>query len=274
MHAGIIGAVGRWIVAGGGLVAAGVLAWLLAHRDTATPPPRPHREPLDVEAFRAELSARLDHARHLVPPPKPPAPPTRRWPDQGRGAIPGMGTYDLAPCLLGPAEMCAALTPLVTGCDDGDASDCLAVGQFLVDTPPRPLIARTYFIQACRIGDPTGCERADELDPKSGLSCEQNAVACTLRGLVTHNPELLEDACTRGVADACSILSSFVEGDVDRARGLLARSCQLGFPLACLALGKRLSADCVTTESIPCFPPDPDQATAALAIARAAGWSP
>jgi hypothetical protein len=241
--------------------------------------------PLDVGRFHAQEAARLGRAGDLaarpasagggVPTGSGSGSAARRWLQQGLGALPHAGKDLIVPCTLGPADLCARLAPLVERCDAGDADDCLAVGQLLADTPPRPLIANVFFAQACRIGDAAGCERLDQIgsgaDP--GVPCEQDPFACGWRAYRTHDEALLDEACALGMADACAMNAFLAGDDRETERMYLASACQLGNPMACAELGYRVSPACVTTAEHVCFEPrDAAQAKAALDIACAAGW--
>ena len=228
------------------------------------------------------MAAKAQRARQLaadrqrsarVTPPVPSTQPSSKWPHQGRGAMRDAGKDLIDPsCVLGPAELCDALADLIIDCDAGDASDCLAVGQFLADTPPRPLIAITFFLQACRIGDPTGCERLDALKEPPSVPCAEDPFACGWWAYRSNDAALLDEACTQGVGDACAARSHQTHDDIGRARSYLESACQHGNPMTCMELAHRLSADCVPDELRSCYPPDAAQARAALEIACSAGW--
>jgi hypothetical protein len=192
----------------------------------------------------------------------------------GKGAMQRAGTDLIEPqCTIGPRELCRLLDGLVRSCDAGDARDCLAVGQYLADTPPRGIVAVTFFLQACRIGDPTGCERIDELRSPSKLDCERDPFACSYTALRTENHELHDQACLLGAADSCAMMSWFAKDDVDLSRAYLEQACQLGLPMACAELGHRLQKRCVESDVRTCYAPDASEARAALQIGCAAGWS-
>lgn len=255
------------------VLAVALIAWRLA-RSTKQPARPPRSIRLDVDAFRAEQAARLRRAKELAARPVAAvrsAAAAGTWPMQGSGPAPNMGKDLTTPCILGPGKLCATLADLIDGCDAGDASDCLAVGQFLADTPPRPLIASVFFTQACRIGDAAGCERLDELKPPSTVPCDQDPFACAWRGYRSHDPTLLDQACSLGAADACLSMELLTANDVARSRSYLERACQLGNPMSCEELGRRSSPGCTPSAESPCYPPDPAQAAAAFAIACSAG---
>jgi TPR repeat protein len=77
------------------------------------------------------------------------------------------------------------------------------------------------------------------------------------------------------VADACTffITKYETEGDPARARAYLETACQHGSPLACNELGRRLLPGCAPEPGAPCYPPDPDEAAAARAIACEVGFA-
>lgn len=187
--------------------------------------------------------------------------------------MPNLGKGLIEPqCTLGPRELCTTLIPVITGCDGGDASDCIAVGQFLADTPPRAGFAMSFFAQACRIGDAAGCERVDELKSDASVPCETDPLACSLRAVRLQDRELHDDACSLGAALSCAHMVEFTKDDPATSRAYLATGCQLGEPVMCMELGHRLQPDCEASEVQLCYEPDPQEARAALEIACAAGW--
>ncbi len=186
---------------------------------------------------------------------------------QGLGALPDAGAKLLAPCILGPPDLCATLAEHVAECDGGDALACMAVGELLADTPPRPLIAHTFFYQACRIGDPAGCARYADLKPPSNVACVDDPFACGWRAYRSRDAALHEEACSLGVADSCVELAEIAKADPERSRAYLETACQLGHPMACMELGRRLTPGCIASADRVCYPADAAQAKAALAIA-------
>ena len=176
-------------------------------------------------------------------------------------------------CMLGARELCAALADLAHGCDAGDADDCIAVGQFVEDTPPRPwIVAATFFMQACRIGDATGCERFEQINSIEPRPCKDDPLACGRRAMFTQDRQLNEEACSLGIADSCAHLAWIARNDVARARVYLERACQLGWAGACEGLARQLRPDCVPSETQQCWPPDPVAASAAREMTCAAGF--
>jgi hypothetical protein len=274
-------AVRRWSAIGVLAAALGALLWL-TRDDGASGRERSPRitwsARLDLETFRAHLARRLERAKSVVAQSRTDARPATRpagkWPMQGKGPLKGMVTEFMHPdCWLGPREVCDTLADLITGCDAGDASDCLAVGQFLADTPPRMLIASTFFIQACLIGDPVGCERVDDLRSTSNIPCERDPFACSHRGFRTNDAALHEEACSLGAAESCQWLSDADDDELSRA--YVETACQLGSPLSCWALAGSLSPNCREREGEGqrCYPADEDVAKIAREMACAAGWS-
>ena len=219
---------------------------------------------LDVAAFREDIARRKAKADAL------------RVRDAARPHAPyvpqagkGFGASMTSPsCILGPGELCTALADVIAACDGGDGASCLAVGQYLQDTPPRPLIANAFFITGCKFGDQLACARRDEIGNGPAKTCEEDLLACAWRANLAGDEVVLDQACVAGVADACAVLVAKVDEPALK-RQYLEESCQLGNPMACTALGAKLRPGC--TEE--CFPPDPEQAAAALAIGCAAGWA-
>ena len=262
----------RRALVGAAVVGAVVIAWLvLGHHEHARAV-RPRR--IDATAFQTELAQRLDRARKLAPaPPRPASPATSASKFFRTGVAPHAGA-DLIEhqCILGPQALCTALMPQVTACDGGDARACMAVGEYLADTPPRPLIATVYFLQACRIGDVEGCERFDDTKGPVPEDCAADAFTCAWRAYRAHDQVALDKACALGVADACAGMADATKTDVDVSRAYFEAGCQLGSPMQCAELAHRLEPSCAPSADQPCYAPDPAQATAALAIACAAGW--
>ena len=258
-------------------------AWWYRQR-SAMPPVRRHAaRHLDPIAFHTEQAIKLGRARatskHVSGKPVPwtssGEPPSHKWPKQGLGVLPNLGSQLLEPaCVLGPGELCAALADPIHRCDAGDARACLDVGQLLAETPPRPLIASAYFLQACRIGDALGCARLDELKPPSDVPCEQDPFACGWQAYRSKDRTRLDEACALGMADACVVLADLDEDDVDASHAYLALGCQLGSPPACLGLAERLAPGCTPNEQHRrCYAPDELEARRALEIACGAGWA-
>jgi TPR repeat protein len=267
-----------WGVVAVALVVAGVIAWRVRDSRLAPQHLAAQRARLDPAALRTRLAAGLERARHVRarPTPRPalPPPPSGSWPLQGLGALPHAGHDLVAPtCVLGPGALCTALADLIAGCDGGDADDCLAVGEYLADTPPRPLIANVFFMQACRIGDGGGCERFYALHEPSDAPCDEDAFACAWRAYRSHDPALADQACSLGAADACVVVAELATTDPDRARTYLERACQLGSAAVCMELGLRLAPGCTPGATQICYAPDPTQSEAAFQMACSAGWA-
>jgi TPR repeat protein len=237
---------------------------------------------LDVAAFRAELGRRLARARELVARPLPVEPVAesepRRRQEEGTGAIPSLCTSLLGPpCSVGPPEVCAAIAKLVVACDGGDAASCLAAGQYAEDTPPRSRTAVFFYVQACRIGDDDACARLDTLHGESAAGsarCDADLLACSFRASRLGDGALADQACALGAGDSCLDRVRAADGDDELKRGYIEAACQLGETGACAALAWRLRADCGDSEmDDTCYPPDPEQARAALEIACSEGWT-
>lgn len=235
---------------------------------------------LDVRAYVAAHRARMERAKRLAEERKAVSP--RPLPAGGgsgsgsttAGAIKMKGRSLLEPsCVLGTAELCGLLAGVIDECDAGDGQACLAVAQYLADTPPRPLIAVTFFVLACRRGEEAGCERNALV--KSGAmpeACADDPFVCAWIAYKAKDVERLDDACALGVADACAWMIEHYQDDAPRARAYLEMACQLGNPMTCMELGRRLSPGCTPAPDQPCYPPEPAEAAAARAIACAAGW--
>ena len=80
---------------------------------------------------------------------------------------------------------------------------------------------------------------------------------------------LLDQACALGVADACAMMVERLATQRERARKYLEIACELGNPMTCAELGRRLSAGCKDD----CYPPDPAAAAAASTIACDVGFT-
>lgn len=184
------------------------------------------------------------------------------------------GSDLLSPCTIGPAEVCTALADLVHGCDGGDSQDCMAVGQYLTSTPPYPMIATVFFLQACAIGDADGCERTYSKTLPAEEPCASDPFGCTVDATERQDLDRLDDACSLGVGDACSMLSWQYRDDPERSRAYLETACQLGLPMACEGLARSLSPDCQPGDLVDCYPPDELEASEARAISCRAGWRP
>ena len=253
----------RVLVAIGAVAVVGAIALgLVLRTPDAKPTPqfesRPTRQ-LDVEKFRADIAKRKAKVEALrgsatgsavAEPAKPYAAP----------ATNSLVTFVVSPtCNIGPGELCTSLESVIVACDKGDAASCLAVAQYLQDTPPRPLKGvLAFMVSACKRGDQTACARMEEIKGPLTKPCAEEPIGCAYHALKSQDPAWLVASCNAGVADTCEWLSKNV-GDADKRRGYLEASCQLGSPSACLDLGQQLAKT------------DPEQAAAALAIACAAG---
>ncbi|HUQ01913.1 MAG TPA: hypothetical protein VM261_05420 [Kofleriaceae bacterium] len=270
------------------LVVVGAIAFVMlrvrgdAKRETA--PPRANAKGVDVERYRASYRQRLEAARQVVA--------RRRAAQVAASAGQDAGTAEaqaraaeartflmremMEPqCILGPAELCATIDEPVSDCAAGDGRACLAVGQYLADTPPRPLIAISYFLYACKAGDEEGCKRMKEVKEPTDAPCTDDVFRCGWLAYRSHDPARLDEACTEGVADACSWLITSYDraNDLERSRTYLEAACQLGSPMACNELGRRLMPGCKPEADEPCYAPDPAEAAEARTIACEAGFA-
>lgn len=257
------------LLAVGGLATAFVLSWWLWPRESvavtelAQPPsgriesakPRSGRIVLDVEVFRAQRAEQLRRAKQLA---------------HERPAKPQARSF--ARCTLGHADLCAQLAGLLDDCHrEQDAATCLAIGQMLADTPPRPMIAAGFILYACDLGDEIACARRDELTDNKPRRCEDDPFLCGWRARQIGDNASLEKACDVGVGDACAAMWNRLDDADPRGRNYLEKACQLGNPGTCQALGARLAPDCAQHRT-DCYPPDPEQSIAALTIACEAGF--
>jgi hypothetical protein len=252
----------RWWTLFAAIVVA--IAWCRGSR-TASPsrdvPVRTRR--VDATRFRAALVEQLTRAREVAARgDASTAEPTGRF----------MGLTE--PCLLGPAETCAVLAPLIDGCDGGeDARDCLAVGDYIATTPPRAMAGWVFFLRACELGDAEACARADQIKHPGGQPCADDPYVCAFRAVRNRDRHELDHACALGVSDACAFLNLWGDKEALLSRALLETECQLGAANACGALAMRLEPDCDRAVAEQCYAPDPAQAREARAIACAAGWT-
>lgn len=235
---------------------------------------RPRRIVLDPEKLRAHYRVAIARAKELAERTRSAAP--ERWRDgktpeerltHAKPLVEGM----LVPCILGPADLCEALVDVTYACADGDARACIAAGQLLTETPPRPLVASAFFFYACKHGDAEGCARIEEI--KHGTKpCEEDEFGCAHRAFRAGDQAGLETACSLGFAEACARVGYIVEEtDPELARAYLEQGCQLGGTFLCKELGRRLSPGCEPEEDFPCYEPDPEQAAAAKLIACEVG---
>jgi TPR repeat protein len=235
---------------------------------------------VDLEKYRASIRERVEHAKRV-------AVRQRAARDAvvakladagvGDGGVPAKprfaGRELMEPqCILGTAELCAILEASITACDEGHGQACLAVGQYLVDNPPRPLITSAFFLYACKSGEEEGCARMRAIKENQVVACEDDAFQCAWVGYKSKDPVRLDEACAHGVADACVWFLDRDDVDPARSRTYLEAACQLGSSLACNELGRRLTPGCQPNEDGPCYAPDPAQAAEARAIACEAGF--
>ena len=235
--------------------------WLWPHPEAPPPaPPTVRSAKLDFDAFRTFRADQLRRAKDLA----------ARKPRTRRGD-------PSKPCHLGHAEVCAALADMFAECEAQDADACLAIGQFLADTPPRPRAAASYFYQACKLGDRRGCERADQIfesrwRPEDAPRCGDDPWLCGWFAQMLGHDDLLDRACNAGVGDACATLWGRLDDNDPRGRHYLEQACRVGNAMNCTALGRRLAPDCANHRS-DCYPPDAEQSAAAFAIACEAGFA-
>lgn len=224
---------------------------------------------LDVGAFRDQLARRRARAQALAL--------RRRAAPDDAGVPTGPPRSHLAAtmlepaCILGPVDLCRAIADTVDACDAGDGQACLAVGQYLEDNPPRPMVALSFYLYACRSGEQGGCDRMAAIKTlaASPAPCDDDPMACAWQALKAQDEARLDRACSLGVADACAFMLDRAEHDPPRARGYLEASCQLGNPMACEELGRRLAPACDED----CYPPDPEAAAEASTIACEVGFA-
>ncbi len=178
-------------------------------------------------------------------------------------------------CILGPAELCELLRETVVDCANGDGVACLAVAQYLQDTPPRPLVALSYLLFACQEGEQEGCARMAVVKDKARPEgpCDDDVFRCAWWSYIRKDEVMLDQVCALGVADACAHLEYANQGDPARARTYLEIACQLGNPMTCRELARRLTPGCrPSNDDGPCYRPDPAEAEAARTIACEAGF--
>jgi len=255
-----------------------LVAWR-AYRSTRRPPARPTTQrsskiELDANAFRRFRDARVARAKELAAKRS-----GKRAPDKGLARIKIGDALIEEGCLLGTSETCHVLEELMADCDAEDAAACYAIGQFVVDNPPHSPIAIMLFVKACDLGDADACRYKERV--QRATRCEDDPFECGWVALRSQDKAVFEDACTKGVADACASLTVMAEaaGDVDLSRAYLEQSCQLGSAPACEALAARLAADCEPHEIFgeedrwtPCYAIDEAEATEARTIACEAGF--
>lgn len=253
-------------------VALGLGGWYWHGRDPGRPAPitGPSKR-VDLERFRARVAVMRTRAAQLRV--RRASAPAVRAPDGATGSRSARGGLSLLSpqCILGPADLCADLAGTVDACDAGDGAACLAVGQYLQDQPPMPLVANLFFHYACKRGEQAGCDRFAQLKAPTSASsppCADDPSACAWRAYRDKDPALLDEACSLGVADACAWMMQHHEADPARARIYLESACELGNPMACLELARRLSPRCDED----CYPIDRAQAAIAATVACEVGF--
>ncbi len=257
----------RWIAIGVVLAAIAVIAWWRLRGDEAMVR-KTHATRLDPQKLRKEQAARLERAKQLAARP-------RSNPVQATELIDRIFRSLVDPCALGPRAMCDAIAELIVACEGGDAEECTAIGEFLQDTPPRPLIAIVFFMQGCKLGDEAACKRFELLKHPPEVACDADVALCAARAYRATPPDrtLLDESCALGVADSCGYMAYLTETDAEQSRAYYEAGCQLGSPMMCQELGERLAAGCKTNDIRPtCYPPDPAESKTALDMACASGF--
>lgn len=257
-------------------VIAGLLIWWMTRGGEAV---KGQRRTIDVEVYRQAYKERLEGARRVKQQRAQRVKSDAGVRDAGafgvsaeEARVKGVMSLIEPQCILGPAELCDALRDSVVDCGAGDGAACLAVGQYLADTPPRPLMAISYFMYACRSGEPEGCARMEATKVKPEGPCEDDVFACGWWGYRQKDEGVLDDACAAGMADACAWMIDASKGNPARERGYLEIACQLGNPMTCQELARRLSPGCKPEPDLPCYAPEPAEAEAARTIACEAGF--
>jgi TPR repeat protein len=143
------------------------------------------------------------------------------------------------------------------------------------------MVALSFFLYACRAGDEEGCARLKEAKEPTDAPCADDPFRCSWVALKDKDKVRMDEACTEGVADACVWFLNEYEHDPERARTYLEHACQLGSPMACEELGRRLMPGCTPRREVdedgvaidwPCYAPDAAEAAEARAIACEAGF--
>lgn len=248
---------------GAAALIAAIAAFAL-HHDASSPRPRPPARaaaPLDLDRIRAVMAERRAAAVRL---PRTVAPRARTTPARLSGEF--LRKTIRPRCNLGPADLCALVAPSVDACADGDAASCLALVQYLGAVPPYPFAAVFFQDEACRLGEASACTRTIAGD--APIDCEREPLACAMRARRAHDLIGLDQACTRGVADACAALALEFDDEPGTSQAYLTAACEAGGVYACDALAQRLAPTCHDD----CYAADPAQARLAARIACDAGY--
>lgn len=247
----------------------GVVAWRCRGGDKparSVAKPRSGKVHLDYAAIRRERDARIAKARSLVARYNPKA--------RQRRSEPSENMYLVEPfCMLGPPETCLALVPLIEDCDDGQGDACLALAQYIAETPPHALIVPLFFWKACQAGLTEGCERFEKLkEPPSSCAPDDVSFECAWADHRSQDPVRQERACGLGFGEICLSLA-MVELDDERRRDFLEQACQHEARGGCFMLGRLLSAECDDGEGWDqCLPTDEESAAEARALACEGGF--
>lgn len=230
----------------------------------AAPAPGTGAPALDVARLRDATAQQRQAVRNIA----------ARFPRPADATAPRRSTIFtrlLSPaCFIGPLELCDTLLEPAGACADGDASACLAVGQYIADTPPRSNVALMFFRKACELGDAEACARSKQPGPGEALDCAADPVRCAQVARTRNDIARGEQACDLGAADACDFLAreAAIRGDRAQVRAYLAKGCQFGSPMLCEMLGERLAPSCKGD----CLAPDAEEAAAALTFACESGF--
>jgi hypothetical protein len=258
------------------LASAGVALW----QCRSDPPParrtaqRTGKIVLDYAAIRRERDARVAKAKALVARYNPQA--HRKKPDQ-----PSENMHLVEPfCLLGSPDTCLALVPLIEDCDAKQGAACLALGQFLSETPPRALIAPYFFHLACRAGAMDGCDRWEELKAPS-KPCDEDPFACGWAAYRSGDPIRQDQACMTGFGEVCLVLGFQTTDDDDLRRDYFELACQQDARGGCSMLGRLLAPGCEDDDEPAmwsggagkCLPSDQEASAQANALACEAGMA-
>jgi TPR repeat protein len=144
---------------------------------------------------------------------------------------------------------------LLKRCDDGDSVACNDFGTEL-EARGDVVRAAELYRRACDDGTQSGCANLGVLyaqgrgvakDSDRALSlfargCDAGSVAaCANLGSMTHDENLLDAACTKGNAPACTDLGVVIgKRDAARSADLFRRGCEGGNTLGCHDFALRL----------------------------------
>lgn len=129
----------------------------------------------------------------------------------------------------------AVLVEMISDCQANDMERCVAAGDFYFEVHRAWGKAREMYKRACDVGHPRACE---------SLKRRERPVAADIQDFVEGERSGIEHQCEAGEAVACNDIGLYsvraqlgYHKDLERARAMFGRACELGLLEGCNNLG-------------------------------------